>query len=87
MCWVGWVGGVGSVGRPVRVASGELVVADVRRHHEPLHHHDVHGDEVVLDGRDAHGTLGGAPVLLQEESCLRLVFEKKVENPKLIVGT
>merc|ERR550532_1778186 len=26
----------------------------------------------MLDGRDAEGVLGGAPVLLQEESCLRL---------------
>ena len=55
--------GVG-VGRPVRVAGGKLVVADVSGHHEPLHDHDVHGDEVVLDGRDALGTLGCAPVLL-----------------------
>ena len=81
------MGGVGSVGRPVRVARGKLVVADVRRHHEPLHHHDVHGDEVVLDGGDAHGTLGGAPVLLQEESCLRLFCAKKGKKPKLIAAT
>ena len=55
--------GVG-VGCPVWVAGCKCVVADVSRHHEPLHDHDVHGDEVMLDGRDALGTLGGAPVLL-----------------------
>ena len=64
--------GVG-VGRPVRVAGGKCGVADVSGHHEPLHDHDVHGYEVVLDGGDALGTLGCAPVLLEEESCLRLV--------------
>ena len=68
--------GAGGVGRPVRVAGGKLVVADVFGHHELLHDHDMHGDEVVLDGRDALGTLGSAPVLLKEESCLRLVFER-----------
>ena len=61
-----WVGG------PVRVAGGELVVADVRRHHEPLHDHDVHGDEVLLDGGDAEVVEGGAPALLQEQQRLRL---------------
>ena len=76
MSWVG-VGGVWTLGgvgvrRPVWVAGGERVVADVSRHHEPLHDHDVHGDEVMLDGWDALGTLGCAPVLLKEESCLRL---------------
>ena len=74
-----WVGG------PVRVASGELVVADVRRHHEPLHDHDVHRDEVVLDGRDALGPLRGAPVLLQEESCLSLRFQVGIKT-SLVVG-
>ena len=77
--WVGWVWtlrGVG-MGRPVRVAGGKCGVADVSGHHEPLHDHDMHGDEVVLDGRDALGTLGSAPVLLKEESCLRLVFERR----------
>ena len=72
-----WVGG------PVRVAGGELVVADVRRHHEPLHDHDVHRDEVVLDGWNALRPLWGAPVLLQEESCLRLVFKKGEISNKL----
>ena len=65
------LGGVG-VRRPVWVAGGKRVVADVSGHHEPLHDHDVHGDEVMLDGWDALGTLGCAPVLLKEESCLRL---------------
>ena len=68
--------GVG-VGRPVRVAGSKCGVADVSGHHEPLHDHDMHGDEVVLDGWDALGTLGSAPVLLKEESCLRLVFERR----------
>ena len=41
---MGWVRSLGGmwVGRQVRVAGGELIVADVRRHHEPLHDHDVH---------------------------------------------
>ena len=73
------VGGVGALswmgmGCPVGIAGGKLVVADVGGHHVLLHHHDVHGDEVVLDGRDALGMVGCAPVLLKEESCLRLVF-------------
>ena len=80
--WMSWVrlggmwtlSGAGGVGRPVRVAGGKLVVADVFGHHELLHDHDMHGDEVVLDGRDALGTLGSAPVLLKEENCLRLFF-------------
>ena len=72
---VGWVRTLCGmwVGGPVRVAGGELVVADVCRHHEPLHDHDVHRDKVVLDGWDALGTLWCAPVLLKEEGCLRLV--------------
>jgi len=71
---MGWVRSLGGmwVGRQVRVAGGELIVADVRRHHEPLHDHDVHRDKVVLDGWDALRPLWGAPVLLQEESCLSL---------------
>ena len=62
------------MGRPVRVAGGKLVVADVSRHHEPLHHHDVHGDEVALEGLDAAVAvmLGVAPVVLEEEEGLRL---------------
>ena len=85
MCWVG-VGGVWSVGRPVWVASGKLVVADVSRHHEPLHHHDVHGDEVVLDGRDALRPLWGAPVLLKEESRLSLRFQVGIKTSSLGLG-
>ena len=60
------------VGRPVRVAGGELIVADVRRHHDPLHDHHVHRDVVVLDGQDTLGPLRGAPVLIQEGSHLSL---------------
>ena len=79
---VGWVRTLGGmwVGGPVRVAGGELVVADVRRHHEPLHDHDVHGDEVVLDGRDTLGPLRGAPVLFQEESRLSLRFQRRLNE-------
>ena len=85
---VGWVRTLGGmwVGGPVRVAGGELVVADVRRHHEPLHDHDVHWDEVVLDGWDALGPLWGAPVLLQEESCLSLRFQVGIKTSCLLLG-
>ena len=85
---VGWVRTLGGmwVGGPVRVAGGELVVADVRRHHEPLHDHDVHRDKVVLDGRDALGPLWGAPVLLQEESCLSLRFQVGIKTSSLALG-
>jgi len=76
MSWMG-VGGVGTLswmgmGCPVGIAGGKLVVADGGGNHVLLHHHDVHWDEVVLDGRDALGMVGCAPVLLKEESCLRL---------------
>ena len=62
------------VGCPVRVASCKLAVADVRRDHELVHHHDVHGDEVALEGLDAAVAvmLGVAPVVLEEEESLRL---------------
>ena len=85
---VGWVRTLGGmwVGGPVRVAGGERVVADVRRHHEPLHDHDVHRDEVVLDGWDALGPLWGAPVLLQEESSLSLRFEVGIKTSSLVLG-
>ena len=70
---VGVVSCVG-VGCPVRVASCKLAVADVRRDHELVHHHDVHGDEVALEGLDAAVAvmLGVAPVVLEEEESLRL---------------
>ena len=75
MRWVGWV-----VGRPVRVASCELAVADVRRDHELLGDHDVHGDEVALEGLDAAVAvvLLVAPVVLQVEQGLRLNITIKV---------
>ena len=79
MGWVRTLGGMW-VGRQVRVAGGELIVADVRRHHEPLHDHDVHGDEVVLDGRDTLGPPRGAPVLFQEESRLSLRFQVRLNE-------
>ena len=79
MGWVRTLGGMW-VGRQVRVAGGELIVADVRRHHEPLHDHDVHRDEVVLDGRDTLGPLWGAPVLFQEESRLSLRFQRRLNE-------
>merc|ERR1712060_765817 len=68
MCWVrvsgvGWVSWM--VGRPVRVAGCKLAVADVRRDHELLSDHDVHGDEMTLEGLDA-------PVVLEIEQGLRL---------------
>ena len=70
---MGVVGCVG-VGCPVRVASCKLAVADVRRDHELVHHHDVHGDEVALEGLDAAVAvmLGVAPVVLEEKQGLRL---------------
>merc|ERR1719264_1458160 len=69
MRWVGWV-----VGRPVRVASGELAVADLGRDHELLGDHDVHGDEVTLEGLDATVAvvLRVAPVVLKIEQGLSL---------------
>ena len=68
------------VGRPVRVASCELAVADVRRDHELLGDHDVHGDEVALEGLDAAVAvvLLVAPVVLQVEQGLRLNITIKV---------
>ena len=79
---MGWVRSLGGmwVGRQVRVAGGELIVADIRRHHEPLHDHDVHRDEVVLDGRDTLGPLWGAPVLFQEENRLSLRFQMRLNE-------
>ena len=62
------------VGRPVRVAGCKLAVADVGRDHGLLSDHDVHGDEVTLEGLDAAVAvmLGVAPVVLEEEERLRL---------------
>ena len=72
------VSGVGRVswmvGRPVRVAGCKLAVADVGRDHELLSDHDVHGDEVTLEGLDAAVAvvLVVAPVVLEVEQGLRL---------------
>ena len=79
---MGWVRSLGGmwVGRQVRVAGGELIVADVRRHHDPLHDHHVHRDVVVLDGQDTLGPLRGAPVLFQEESRLSLRFQVRLNE-------
>ena len=62
------------VGRPVGVARCKLAVADVSRDHELLSDHDVHGDEVTLEGLDAAVTvvLFVAPVVLEVEQGLRL---------------
>ena len=62
------------VGCPVRVAGCKLAVADVRRDHELLGDHDVHGDEVALEGLDAAVAVVCfvAPVVLQVEQGLRL---------------
>ena len=79
-CWYKRTLGGMWVGRQVRVAGSELIVADVRRHHEPFHDHDVHRDEVVLDGRDTLGPLRGAPVLFQEESRLSLRFQMRLNE-------
>ena len=68
--WVGWM----RVGCPVWVARSKLGVADLHRDHELLGHHDVHGDEVTLEGLDAAVAvvLVVAPVVLQVEQGLRL---------------
>ena len=62
------------VGRPFRVAGCKLAVADLRRDHELLGDHDVHGDEVTLEGLDAAVAvvLVVAPVVLEVEEGLRL---------------
>ena len=66
------------VGCPIRVAGGELAVADVSRDHELLHDHDVHGDEVTLEGLDATVAvvLRVAPVVLQVEQGLSLNIKR-----------
>ena len=66
------------VGCPVRVASGKLAVADVDRDHELVADHDVHGDEVTLEGLDATVpvVLRVAPVVLQIEQGLSLLILK-----------
>ena len=68
------------VGRPVGVARCKLAVADVRRDHELLGDHDVHGDEVTLEGLDAAVSvvLFVAPVVLEVEQGLRLNITIKV---------
>merc|ERR1711972_93661 len=78
MCWMrmggeGWVGRMW-VGSPVWVARSKLGVADLCRDHELLGDHDVHGDEVTLEGLDAAVAvvLVVAPVVLQVEQGLRL---------------
>ena len=62
------------VGCPVWVARSKLGVADLHRDHELLGDHDVHGDEVTLEGLDAAVAvvLVVAPVVLQVEQGLRL---------------
>ena len=65
------------VGRPVRVASCELAVADVRWDHELLGDHDVHRDEVALEGFHAAGFFV-APVILEVEQGLRLNITVKI---------
>ena len=67
--WVSWM-----VGRPVRVAGCKLAVADVGRDHELLSDHDVHGDEVTLEGLDAAVAmvLFVTPVVLEIEQGHRL---------------
>merc|ERR1719341_3004934 len=62
------------VGCPIRVAGCELAVADLRRDHELLSNHDVHGDEVTLEGLDATVAvvLRVAPVVLKIEQGLSL---------------
>ena len=62
MRWMSWV-----VGCPIRVAGSKLAVADLRRDHELLGDHDVHGDEVTLEGLDAAVAvvLVVAPVVLE----------------------
>ena len=69
MRWMSWV-----VGCPIRVAGCELAVADLRRDHELLGDHDVHGDEVTLEGLDATVAvvLRVAPVVLEVEQGLSL---------------
>ena len=56
------------------VAGCKLAVADVGRDHELLSDHDVHGDEVTLEGLDAAVAmvLFVAPVVLEVEQGLRL---------------
>ena len=68
--WVGWM----RVGCPVWVARSKLGVADLRRDHELLGDHDMHGDEVTLEGLDAAVAvvLVVAPVVLQVEQGLCL---------------
>ena len=67
------------VGCPIRVASRELAVADLGRDHEFLCDHDVHGDEVALEGLDATVAvvLRVAPVVLKIEQGLSLNITSK----------
>ena len=73
---MGWVGRMSSC--PIRVASSKLAVADVYRDHELLADHDVHGDEVTLEGLDATVAvvLWVAPIVLEIEQSLSLVTLK-----------
>ena len=66
------------MGCPVRVASSKLAVADVYRDHELVADHDVHGDEVTLEGLDATVpvVLWVAPVVLEIEQRLSLLTSK-----------
>ena len=68
---------MGWVGCPVRVASRKLAVADLRRDHELLGDHDVHRDEVALEGFHAVGFFV-APVSLKVEKGLRLNITVKI---------
>ena len=76
------------VGCPIWVAGCKLAVADLSRDHELLCDHDVHGDEVTLEGLNATVAvvLRVAPVVLEVEQGLSLNIMIKRLSPLVSSG-